>query len=130
MLLRYSPCKGWTANISFNAYSNLKERFHNPHFRDEESSCERSINLDKIIELVSDRRTPKPTGKLLESKDFLYIKGIHLNTDSTSTEFFRNILVETQSTETLWPKQLALITHFQIMTMPPSLYIARDLGVE
>ena len=66
-----------TASISSNLSSKLKERCSCPRFWDEESSIERFNNLLMIIELVSHRRTPKSGEKLLESKDFLYIKGTH-----------------------------------------------------
>lgn len=131
----YLPCQEWIANISFNSQSNLKERLHYPHFRDEESSSERSINSSKIIELISDRRTPKPSGKLLESKDFLYIKRIHQNTDFTSTEFFRNICRNILHRKTVAPMPCFNYTFpgnydASSMCKIPSLYIARDPGVE
>ena len=66
-----------TASISSNLSSKLKERCPCPHFWDEESSIESFNNLLIITELVSHRGTPESREKLLESKDFLYIKGTH-----------------------------------------------------
>ena len=77
-----------------------------------------------IIELVSHKRTPKSGEKLLESKDFLYIKGTPsglLNTDSTSEfpmDVFRNMLVQEATTEILWSQRLVLIIHLHAIMMP------------
>lgn len=58
----YPPCKEWTANISCNSYTNLKERCHYSCFTDEESRVERLNNLPEVTETTSDGRSPNLQG--------------------------------------------------------------------